>query len=125
MSKYLKFPLKINTNNNLEMYTSDYDFYDQNIKLFFRTNKGSKIWDKRKGCSIRQFLGRPLTTSFQSIVNDSVTNELKRAFPRLKINNVSVSQIDENHNSFVININYNFKKEINSSVSRSISVTIR
>lgn len=43
MNKYLKYPFKTNSNNNLTLYSNDYDFYDQNIKLFFKTNRGSRI----------------------------------------------------------------------------------
>lgn len=43
MNKYLKYPFKINKNNDLSTFSDDFEFYDQNLKLFFRTNKGSRI----------------------------------------------------------------------------------
>jgi|AntRauTorckE6833_2_1112554.scaffolds.fasta_scaffold01773_3 hypothetical protein len=43
MAKYLKYPLTPNKSSNLNLIEDDYTFYDQNIKLFFMTNKGSRI----------------------------------------------------------------------------------
>lgn len=125
MNKYLKYPFKTNSNNNLTLYSNDYDFYDQNIKLFFKTNRGSRIWDKKKGTKIRQFIGRLNREESQKLASNVVDEELKRAFPKLKINSVTVEDNTENPNSFVININYNFKSEINPSTSRKISILIR
>jgi len=103
----------------------DYTFYDQNIKLFFMTNKGSRIWDKRKGTSIRKFLGRPLTDSLKNIVKTTIQKEFVRNFSNITLKSVDVTNIKENVNSFVINISYNFKKEINPSTSRSVSIKIQ
>ena len=125
MAKYLKYPLTPNKSSNLSLIEDDYTFYDQNIKLFFMTNKGSRIWDKRKGTSIRKFLGRPLTDSLKNIVKTTIQKEFVRNFSNITLKSVDVTNIKENVNSFVINISYNFKKEINPSTSRSVSIKIQ
>lgn len=119
----IEYPFNINSSGNLESFEETREVVRQNLYLFFKTEKGSRIMRPNLGIKLRHRLGEPLVEELRDNLADAIREQLNNQFPKVNVLNVELEQ--PNELTFLVIIKYKIKHKVNQSVADEIKIKIQ
>lgn len=105
--KKIAYPLRPNRqNNDLDLLSTSSESIDQDLKLFFMTNLGSRVFRNNLGTKVYKYLEEPWNDNVRNSLSDEINKGIAQNFPNIILQNL---KIEENK----ISIDYKGKNEIN------------
>ncbi|MFC6724195.1 GPW/gp25 family protein [Halobium palmae] len=100
-----QFPVATDRTGAIERSTADADIRES-IRLVLTTAKGERVMRPDFGCGIHEFAFATVNTTTLSLVEQSVTDALRRWEPRIEVESVEASPTELNRGYLSISIDY-------------------
>lgn len=110
--EYLKFPLKLDRRNSLEILNNTIDATRQFVITFFETPVNSRLMESRLGTQIHRFIGYPLTDEVKRTIEEIVEEEIRRNFNILKIIDIEVVESSNRDHGFRLEMKLDYKMNL-------------
>lgn len=122
--KFVKYPLRPdpNSNNRLKELIDQYEFMDQNIRLFFMSSIGDRPMRPNLGSPFKKYYGLPVTENNKSIIVSEIQSALINGFPNITIDSIDVENDEDNKPNFIISIEYHFRNEFDQLFNRKLVI---
>lgn len=110
--EYLKFPLKLDRRNSLEILNNTIDATRQFVITFFETPVNSRLMESHLGTQIHRFIGYPLTDEVKRTIEEIVEEEIRRNFNILKIIDIEVVESSNRDHGFRLEMKLDYKMNL-------------
>lgn len=88
--------------------SQDIEVILQSIYVILNTPKGSRIWQPKFGCNLKNYVWDLLDdTTFENI-QESVRNALEQWEPRISVNDVEVDKVDDVSKTISVKITFSY-----------------
>lgn len=88
--------------------SQDIEVILQSIYVILNTPKGSRIWQPKFGCNLKNYVWDLLDdTTFENI-QESVRNALEQWEPRISVNDVEVDKVDDVSKAISVKITFSY-----------------
>lgn len=118
----LKFPFTLGDSSGLLSLDESYEVIKQNMLLFFKTERGSRIMRPNIGVIIRNKLGDPLNDITRDAISNNISDQLERHFPDIRITEININQPEELKLGIIIK--YKLKNRVNQIYPDEIKILI-
>ncbi|WP_299002127.1 GPW/gp25 family protein [uncultured Shewanella sp.] len=78
----------------------------QSLKVIFSTHLGERLKHADFGCNLAQFNFEPITNQFVSVLEDEITNAIKKHEPRIHQFNLALSHSADTPETINIRVKY-------------------
>lgn len=110
--EYLKFPLKLDRRNRLEVIQNTIDATRQFVISYFETPVNSRVMESRLGTQIHRFIGYQLTDDVKRTIQEIVEEEIRRNFRILKILDIKVIESERSSHGFRLEMSLDYKMNL-------------
>jgi hypothetical protein len=104
-----RFPVRTDRAGAIERSTTDADVRES-IRLVLTTAKGERVMRPDFGCGIHEFAFETVNTTTLSLVEQSVTDALRRWEPRIEVEAVEASAAELSRGYLSISIDYRVRR---------------
>lgn len=119
----VKFPFVPNRNGYLVSLEDTYDAINQNLILFFKTERGSRVMRPTIGLRLRKRLGEPLSENILEDLSLRIKEQVQQFFPNITILDATLNQPSELY--FDLIIKYKVKRQVNQLGENTIKIRIQ